>query len=132
VNGLGHNSELTAPAERIIVLPEANSGLPLKGLERMARKRFQRGQLILRGKRRPVWVGRWREDIIKDGKVQRVEKWEILGTKQDYPTRKLALRALEEKLSGINNALNVALVVGGSIVIPHMRRAYELLTELYD
>ncbi len=28
-------------------------------------------------------------------------------------------------------ALNVALVVGGTIVIPHMRRAYELLTELY-
>jgi ribonuclease HI len=28
-------------------------------------------------------------------------------------------------------ALNVALVVGGSIVIPHMRRAYELLEELY-
>jgi len=29
------------------------------------------------------------------------------------------------------DALNVALVVGGSIVIPHLRRAYELLTELY-
>jgi AhpD family alkylhydroperoxidase len=28
-------------------------------------------------------------------------------------------------------ALNVALVVGGSIVIPHLRGAYELLTELY-
>jgi AhpD family alkylhydroperoxidase len=28
-------------------------------------------------------------------------------------------------------ALSVALVVGGSIVIPHLRRAYELLTELY-
>ena len=28
-------------------------------------------------------------------------------------------------------ALNVAMVVGGSIVIPHMRRAYELLEELY-
>jgi AhpD family alkylhydroperoxidase len=28
-------------------------------------------------------------------------------------------------------ALNVGLVVGGSIVIPHLRRAYELLTELY-
>ena len=28
-------------------------------------------------------------------------------------------------------ALNVALVVGGSIVIPHLRRAYELLEELY-
>ena len=28
-------------------------------------------------------------------------------------------------------AINVALVVGGSIVIPHLRRGYELLTELY-
>ena len=28
-------------------------------------------------------------------------------------------------------ALNVALVVGGSIVIPHLRRAYALLEELY-
>jgi ribonuclease HI len=28
-------------------------------------------------------------------------------------------------------AMNVALVVGGSIVIPHMRRAYALLQELY-
>jgi ribonuclease HI len=28
-------------------------------------------------------------------------------------------------------AINVALVVAGSIVIPHIRRAYELLTELY-
>ena len=29
-------------------------------------------------------------------------------------------------------ALNVALIVGGSIVIPHLRRAYALLTELYS
>ena len=29
-------------------------------------------------------------------------------------------------------SLNVALVVGGSIVIPHLRRAYELLSELYE
>ncbi len=28
-------------------------------------------------------------------------------------------------------SLNVALVVGGTIVIPHLRRAYALLTELY-
>ena len=28
-------------------------------------------------------------------------------------------------------AIGVALVVGGSIVIPHIRRTYELLTELY-
>ncbi len=29
-------------------------------------------------------------------------------------------------------SLNVALVVGGSIVIPHLRRAYNMLAELYD
>ncbi len=29
-------------------------------------------------------------------------------------------------------ALNVALVVGGTIVIPHLRRAYALLAELYS
>src|ERR1700758_5216339 len=28
-------------------------------------------------------------------------------------------------------ALNVATIVGGTIVIPHLRRAYELLAELY-
>jgi AhpD family alkylhydroperoxidase len=28
-------------------------------------------------------------------------------------------------------SLNVALVIGGSIVIPHLRRAYELLDEMY-
>jgi len=28
-------------------------------------------------------------------------------------------------------SLNVAMVIGGSIVIPHLRRAYELLEELY-
>lgn len=28
-------------------------------------------------------------------------------------------------------ALNVALIVGGSIVIPHLRRAYTMLAELY-
>jgi ribonuclease HI len=30
-----------------------------------------------------------------------------------------------------HESINVALVVGGSIVIPHLRRAYELLEELY-
>lgn len=32
----------------------------------------------------------------------------------------------------IEETLNVALVVGGSIVIPHLRRAYSVLTELYS
>jgi ribonuclease HI len=32
----------------------------------------------------------------------------------------------------VEETLNVSLVVGGSIVIPHLRRAYALLSELYD
>ena len=29
----------------------------------VARRRFQKGQLFKSGKRRKVWVGRWREDV---------------------------------------------------------------------
>ena len=31
----------------------------------------------------------------------------------------------------LQEALNVATIVGGTIVVPHLRRAYEFLTELY-
>jgi len=30
----------------------------------MARRRYQRGSVFLRGKRHPAWFGRWREDVI--------------------------------------------------------------------
>ena len=45
--------------------------------------------------------------------------------------------AIQSYLLGVprteqEEALNVALVVGGSIVVPHLRRAYELLAELYS
>jgi ribonuclease HI len=38
---------------------------------------------------------------------------------------------LEATRAEQEEALNVALVVGGSIVIPHLRRAYAMLEELY-
>jgi integrase len=57
-----------------------------------------------RGKRVVLWIGRWREDIITpSGEVKRVRKSEVLGTKKDYPTKRLALRALEDKLTAIND-----------------------------
>src|ERR1039458_10752130 len=87
---LGRNKAVVVSTEHDIVLAEANSAVPLKGdFERMARRRFQRGQLVLRGKRSPVWVGRYREDIIRDGKIQRLEKWVILGTKTDRKSTRL-------------------------------------------
>ena len=70
----------------------------------MARRRYQHGQVFLRGKRPPVWVGRWREDVLmSDGEVRRVRKSEVLGTRKAYPTKRLALRALEDRLSPIND-----------------------------
>jgi integrase len=72
----------------------------------MARRRYQKGSLIP-NKGAPangLWIGRWREDVIQpDGTIARPYKWEVLGTVQDYPTRKLALRALEARLSTINS-----------------------------
>jgi integrase len=71
----------------------------------MARKRFQKGRLLLRGKRTPQWIGRWREDVITpDGSVRRIEKSTILGTKAELPTRRLAARRLDESLARVNAA----------------------------
>ena len=72
----------------------------------MARRRYQKGSLVPnRGiPENGLWVGRWREDVIQtDGTITRPYRWEVLGTVQDYPTRKLALRALEARLSTINS-----------------------------
>jgi AhpD family alkylhydroperoxidase len=48
----------------------------------------------------------------------------------------IVYHAIQSHRLGVTRAeqeesLNVALVVGGSIVVPHLRRAYELLEELY-
>src|SRR2546430_5912942 len=72
----------------------------------MARRRYQKGSLAP-NRGMPTngrWVGRWREDEIQaDGTIKRPYHWEVLGTIRDYPTRKLALRALEARLSTINS-----------------------------
>lgn len=70
----------------------------------MARRRYQKGRLFLRGKKIRVWVGRWREDVIEaDGRLRRVYRSEVLGSTTDYPTRKLALRELQLRLAPIND-----------------------------
>jgi integrase len=69
----------------------------------LARRRYQKGSVFLRGKKCPVWVGRWREDVIEDGHLRREYRSEVLGSKSDYPTKRLALRELEKRLSVVNN-----------------------------
>ncbi len=73
--------------------------------EHLARRRYQKGSLLLRGKREKVWVGRWLEDEVRpDGTIHRRHRSEVLGTVKDHPTKRLALRLLEGRLAEVNSA----------------------------
>ena len=50
-----------------------------------------------------MWVGRWRDDVIEDGRVRRIERSEVLGAKSEVPTKRLAFRELEKRLAVVNN-----------------------------
>ena len=69
----------------------------------MARKRYQKGSLILRG---DVWYGRWWEDFYDSGGRRRKYVCERMGTKsKDFPTQKLAQRELVQRLARVNSPL---------------------------
>jgi len=68
----------------------------------VARRRYQMGSLAVRGKRRKVWVARWREDVKKpDGTLGRIRRAEVLGNKNELSKRE-ALRIMDSKLKPIN------------------------------
>jgi integrase len=70
----------------------------------LARRRYQRGRVFLRGKKgSEAWVGRWREDVIENGQMRRIERSEVLGSKSDFPTKRLAQRELEKRLAVVND-----------------------------
>jgi hypothetical protein len=103
-----------------IVSDQANAGAlsSREELEKMARRRFQRGSVTLRGKRARVWVGRWRDDVINpEGKLVRINRKEVLGTKGDFPTKKLALRELGLRIAPINSTNYRARFAGLEIYI---------------
>jgi integrase len=67
----------------------------------MARRRFQQGSLNLKGDQ---WVARWREDALgEDCTLRRVRRAVVLGTLDDFPTKRLAYRELQKRLETINN-----------------------------
>lgn len=67
----------------------------------MSRRRFQRGQLTREG---TGWVARWREDVLlPNGETIRKRRKERLGTIEDYPTKRLAQRALDDRLRDVNS-----------------------------
>ena len=59
--------------------------------------------MFKRGKRRKVWVARWREDVLcEDGKVGRILRSVVLGSVADLPTRRDAQVRLDEELRAVN------------------------------
>ena len=78
----------------------------------LARRRYQNGRVILRGKS-PVWVGRWREDEIENDKVRRFERSEVLGSPSRkvaerkripyLPTQRVAQRELDKRIEVVND-----------------------------
>jgi integrase len=66
----------------------------------MARRRFQNGSLELRGN---SWTSRWTERVIVNGEMVERHPSRVLGTKKDYPTRKLRAHSDWIDSLGINN-----------------------------
>ena len=72
--------------------------------QKLARRRFQTGNLTLRGTKIKTWFGRWVEYVIlPDGTEKRVDKSRTLGTIRDFPTKRLAMRELARILEPINS-----------------------------
>jgi integrase len=68
----------------------------------MTRPRHQDGCLWIRGKRRKVWVLRWREDLLMpDGSAKRVLRAETLGPVRKI-TRQQAKEVLAKRLGPLN------------------------------
>lgn len=66
----------------------------------LARRRYQEGVLELRGN---TWTIRFREDMIQpDGSIRRVSVRKVVGSRKEFPTRKLARRRADEIVSRIN------------------------------
>jgi integrase len=67
----------------------------------MARRRYQKGSVILRGSN---WYGRYRESVIgPDGREIRIRRSVILGSKKEFPTKRLAERRLEVFIAPVNS-----------------------------
>jgi integrase len=85
----------------------------------VARRRFQKGQLFKSGKRRKMWVGRWREDVhLKSGEIRQIRRWQVLGSVAEIPTRNEAQALLDERMRSANQGATraAAFVTFGAFV----------------
>jgi integrase len=105
------NNAIGSGESRAIVLPEANTGNPLRGdFERMARRRFQDPAPRRRGN---WWTIQVRQDVVVDGKLKRSNKRVRLGpaAMPEREVRKVAaeyLRPLNQGIQGVGSAVSFA------------------------
>ena len=93
----------TLPSQTAASIVAAGSGQRVNERKErsMARRRYQKGSVILRGSN---WYGRYRESIVgHDGHEVRIRRSVILGSKRDFPTKRLAERRLEVFIAPINS-----------------------------
>ena len=84
------------------MIVDADRGGRVSRKERMTRPRYQEGCLWTRGKRRKMWVVRWRENVLQpDGSVRRIQRAETLGPVSKI-TRQQARAFLQNKAATIN------------------------------
>src|SRR5437870_1124537 len=69
---------------------------------RMARHRFQAGHVFKRGKRRKLWVGRWREAAYLGGTLRMKQRSAVLGLCSEM-SKGDAERQLQTILQPVNN-----------------------------
>lgn len=105
--------EVSLPSATVAV-KLCNQGQHVNGLGgSLARRRYQKGQVLLKKKfdenghidrEQSEWIGRWREDEVRNGQLVRLRCRRFLGTLKQLETKKLALRALEGhiKNAGVN------------------------------
>src|SRR5260370_10838291 len=95
----GQDVPMTAGAADAIVAPApCNVGME----QSMPRRRYQRGRIISRGKKRKVWVGIFREDRVKtDGTIRRARRSVVLGAVK-HGTKLQAIEALRPYLDAVN------------------------------
>jgi hypothetical protein len=50
-----------------------------------------------------VWYGRWREDVLVNGFRQRVRLQERIGTRKEFPGKRLAQRESDKRIEHVND-----------------------------
>lgn len=102
---------VSSPTDAMVSAAPCNVGME----QSMPRRRYQRGRIISRGKKRKVWVGIFREDRVKpDGTIHRSRRSVVLGTVK-HVTKLQAIEALRPYLDAVNLVATVKVSAGRTL-----------------